>query len=191
MIKERIKKTNIDDNFSIDELYVFTNEKNNYSYLLGKNGCSMIVDEYLLNCLKNKDISENFKFKLLGHGLGKLKTPKTKTVKINDKNIYFVIDVTKRCNFNCLYCFRDLSDNRVIDNDKLKDICNYILKITKERKLKNVKVQVWGGEPLLAFNKLEYIYNFFKDTSINLAIDVETNGSLITDDLAKKLYKSA
>jgi len=188
MIKETIKKTNIDDNFYINELYVFTNKKNKYSYLLGKNGCSMIVDEYLLNSIKNKNISEDLKFKLLNHGLGSLKNPKTKTVVADDQSIYFVIDVTKRCNFDCLYCFRNLNDNRIIDDDILKDICNYILNIIKERKLNNVKVQVWGGEPLLAFNKLEYIYNFFKDTPVNLVIDIETNGSLISDELAKKLY---
>ena len=188
MIKEKIKKTNIDDNFYIEDIYVFTNEENKYSYLLGKNGCSIIVDEYLLNCIKTKEISEDLKFKLLGHGLGYLKNPDTKIANIEDKSIYFVIDVTKRCNFDCLYCFRNLNDNRVIDDDKLKDICNFILNIVNERNLKGVKVQVWGGEPLLAFNKLEYIYNFFKDTSIKLSIDVETNGSLITEDLAKKLY---
>ena len=189
MIKERIKKIDIDDNIYVDELFVFTNEENKYSYLLGKNGCAMIVDEYLLNSLKNKDISENFKFKLLGHGLGGLKEPEIKPIQVEDNNIYFVIDVTKRCNFDCLYCFRNLKDNRIIDDDKLEDICNYILNIVKERKLKKVKVQVWGGEPLLAFNKLEYIYNFFKDTPVNLAIDVETNGSLVTDALAKRLYE--
>ena len=108
--------------------------------------------------------------------------------KVKNKNIYFIIDVTKKCNFDCIYCFRNLEDKRVISNTKLKDICNFILNIVKERKMKNIIIQVWGGEPLLAMDKLEYIYNFFKEKNIPLRIDVETNGSLITDEIAKRLY---
>jgi len=188
MKKERIKKFTVDDNIIFNDLYVFTNENNNYSYLLGKNGCSMIVDSHLLNDLKNHDINEDFQFKLLGHGLLELKNPVIKLTECDDNNIYFVIDVTKKCNFDCLYCFRNLNDNRIIDDQHLKDICQYILNITKERNLKHVKVQVWGGEPLLAIDKLEYVYTFFQNTDIELSIDVETNGSLVTENLAKKLY---
>lgn len=188
MKKELLKKFNIDNNFYVDDIFVFTNESNKYSFLLNKNGCSMIVDEELLNSIKRKNIEENLKFKMLQHGLAKLKNPKISTSKEKNKNIYFIIDVTKKCNFNCLYCFRNLDDNRIIENDKLRDICSYILDITKKRKLKNVTVQVWGGEPLLAIDKLEFVYNFFKDTDIMLKIDIETNGSLITDSIAKKLF---
>ena len=188
MKKELLKKFNIDNNFYVDDIFVFTNDSNKYSFLLNKNGCSMIVDEELLNIIKNKKIDEILKFKMLQHGLAKLKSPKISISKEENKNIYFIIDVTKKCNFNCLYCFRNLDDNRIITNDRLQDICSYILNITKKRKLKNVTVQVWGGEPLLAIDKLEFVYNFFKDTDIILKIDIETNGSLITDSIAKKLF---
>lgn len=188
MKKELLKKFSIDNNFYVDDIFVFTNESNEYSFLLNKNGCSMIVDAELLNRIKNKKIDEILKFKMLHHGLAHLKNPKISISKEKNKNIYFIIDVTKKCNFNCLYCFRNLDDNRIITNDRLQDICSYILNISKKRKLKNVTVQVWGGEPLLAIDKLEFVYNFFKDTSIILKIDIETNGSLITDSIAKKLY---
>ena len=49
MKKELLKKFNIDNNFYVDDIFVFTNESNKYSFLLNKNGCSMIVDEELLN----------------------------------------------------------------------------------------------------------------------------------------------
>ena len=188
MKKELLKKFNIDNNFYVDEIFMFTNESNKYSFLLNKKGCSMIVDEELLNRIKSKNIDENLKFKMLQHGLARLKNPNISISKKKDKNIYFIIDVTKKCNFNCLYCFRNLDDDRIITNDKLQDICSYILNITKKRKLKNVTVQVWGGEPLLAIDKLEFVYNFFKETNIMLKIDIETNGSLITNSIAKKLF---
>ena len=183
---EKIKKYVIDDNFCINDMYIFS--KNKYSFLLGKNGCSMIVNSDILNDIKNKKVDENLKIKLLNHGLAKLSNPNIFVSKRQNKNIYFIIDVTKKCNFDCIYCFRNLEDKRVISDKTLEDICNYILNIVKIRKLKNVIVQVWGGEPLLAMDKLEYIYNFFKDTNIKLRIDIETNGSLITDSIAKKLY---
>ncbi len=188
MIKETLKKYIIDNNFYVDDIFIFTNEKNKYSFLLGKNGCSMIVDEYLLRNIKSKKLDENLKVKLIQHGLAGLKKPKITLPKNQNENIYFIIDVTKRCNFNCIYCFRDLNDNRVIDNKVLKDICQFIVNIVNERKLKNVTVQVWGGEPLLAIEKIEYIYNFFENTNVKLKIDIETNGSLITETIAKKLF---
>lgn len=188
MKKEIIKSFNIDNDFYIDDIFVFTNEKNNYSFLLNKNGCSIIIDLELLNEIKTKKPSENLKFKLIQHGLAGLRKSKISISEEENNNIYFIIDVTKKCNFNCLYCFRNLDDNRVIEDDKLQDICSYILNITEKRNLKNVTVQIWGGEPLLALDKIEFVYNFFKNTHITLNIDIETNGSLITDKIAKKLF---
>ena len=127
MIKETLKKYIIDNNFYVDDIFIFTNEKNKYSFLLGKNGCSMIVDEYLLRNIKSKKLDENLKVKLIQHGLAGLKKPKITLPKNQNENIYFIIDVTKRCNFNCIYCFTDLKDNRAIDNKVLKDI-SFIIK---------------------------------------------------------------
>ena len=76
MIKEMLKKYSIDNNFYVDDIFIFTNESNKYSFLLGKNGCSMIVDEYLLNNIKGKNIDENLKMKLIQHGLASLRNPK-------------------------------------------------------------------------------------------------------------------
>lgn len=188
MISELLQKFNIDNNFFIDDIFVFTNKSNGYSFLLSRKGCSMIVSKELLENIKEKNIDETLKFKLLQHGLANIKNPSISLSRKKDKNIYFIIDVTKRCNFNCLYCFRNLNDNRIIDNNVLKDICEYVLKVVKQRKLKNVTVQIWGGEPILALDKLEYVYNFFQNTNINLKIDIETNGSLISDSIARKLY---
>lgn len=188
MKREIINREDIDEKFCINKIYVYTNEKSGYSLLLGENGSIMIIDKYLLEDIKEKKINENFKFKLIQHGLASLKDNNISISDNVNKNIYFVIDVTKKCNFNCIYCFRDLSDTRVIDDKTLKDICQYILNIAKERKLDSVRIQVWGGEPISAIEKLEYIYNFFKNTNIVVKIDVETNGSLITDKLAKKLH---
>ena len=183
---EIIKKTIIDNNFWLEDIYVFT--KNNYSFLLGKNGTSMIVSNDILDNIKKKELDENLKIKLLNHGLAELKDIGISISKKASDNVYFIIDITKKCNFDCIYCFRNLEDKRVISDDVLKDICKYILNIVKEREMKNVTIQVWGGEPLLAMDKIEYIYNFFHDININLHIDIETNGSLITKEIAKKLY---
>jgi len=188
MKKELLKKYNINNNFYLDDIYIFTNESNKYSFLLNKKGCSMIVDEELLNNIKDRNIDEILQFKLIQHGLATVKEPKISISKEKDNRIYFIIDVTKRCNFNCIYCFRNLDDNRIIETDKLEDICKYILNIVKKRKMKNVTIQIWGGEPLLAMTRLEFVYNFFKETDIKLKIDIETNGSLITDSIAKRLY---
>ena len=187
MKKELIKKYIVDDNFIVDDIFVFSD--NNKSFLLNKKGCSMFVDGYLLNNIKNRQLDENLKFKMIQRGLARIKGSNIYVKNRRNKGIYFVIDVTKKCNFNCLYCFRNLNDSRTISNDRLKDICEYILNVAKKRKLSKISVQVWGGEPLLAMDKLEFIYSYFKDTDVSLKIDIETNGSLITESVARRLYE--
>ena len=187
IIQSHLKSYEIND-FKFKGAYTFTNENKNNYFLLNEDGCSIIFNKKLYNKLKNKDLTESMKFKLIQHGMATIEGL-DKIVSYNEDNsIYFIIDTTKKCNLNCMYCFRDLNDKREITEEKLEDICKFILNILKERNLNKVNIQMWGGEPILAISKIEYVYNFFNDKNINVKIDIETNGSLITDKIAKKLY---
>ena len=175
--------------FTLNKSYYFWIENIDRYFLLGDNGTSIIVDGNLFNSIINKRPSEELKFKLIQHGLAKLKNELKETKKGNQlDSIYFIIDITKRCNFKCLYCFRNLNDNREIKSDMLIDICKYIYQIALERHLTRVNIQMWGGEPLFALEKIELVYNYFHNLDINISLDLETNASLITEEIAKKLY---
>lgn len=189
MKEKYYSKIVLEDGFVLDGFYLFESNKSNYCFLLNKKGCSIILDKKLVSDILSNNIKEKLKMKLLSHGMAHIKTLNIKIPKELNDDVYFIIDLTKKCNFDCFYCFRNLNDNRVISNKRLKDICTFILEYAKEKKKGGIQLQVWGGEALLALNKIEYIYNFFKASNVNLVIDVETNGSLITDTIAKKLYE--
>lgn len=92
------------------------------------------------------------------------------------------IDITPRCNSKCIYCLSsdrmsdatELSTEKIINTIKeLSDLGLWILTIS-------------GGEPLLRkdiFEILDYV------TGLNIPIRFFTNGMLIDDDTANKLFK--
>lgn len=176
--------------------YCFSSERSDYHFLLGKNGCSIIIDSELLGSLLNKEISENFMFKLVQHGMASAEGSTFPHDEYEElckgdcipEPLFFIIDITKKCNLNCIYCFRDLNDRRTITMETLEDICRYILKLAHEMKRSSINIQLWGGEPLLAFEQIEYVCSFFKAADVHAVIDIETNGTLITDEIAEKLY---
>jgi uncharacterized protein len=104
---------------------------------------------------------------------------------------YFIIDLTKRCNFDCIYCFRDFHNTDTISFEVLEKILQYILEYCHKESVSKIGLQMWGGEPLLAFDRIEYVVDFFHHTDLDVSIDIETNASLVTEEIAKKLYEAS
>ena len=183
-----LKPYTIND-FNFHGAYCFSSNNNNF--LLGKNGCSIIINNNLLKNLTKP--SSAFKLKLIQHGLadinGKNILKPMPKLSYHDKITYFIIDITKACNFSCIYCFRDFKDKKTISKERIKDICDYILSVAHEQKTYRINIQMWGGEPLKAVDCIYYVKKYFADTDIYVSIDIESNGSLITDDIARQLYE--
>lgn len=183
------------DDFRFTGAYCFSDETKGNHFILGKNGCSIIVNTALKKMLEEGIPNLEFQFKLVQHGLADIydkKAPEQPDFGTNNqcgnlKVSYFIIDTTKRCNFGCIYCFRDLSDNRDIDFSTLKDICCYIERVAIAQNTKNIHIQIWGGEPLLVMDRIWYVIDYFHHAEITAAIDIETNGSLIDDAAARQL----
>lgn len=179
------------EGFGLGEFYfsgahVFSD--NGANFLLGSNGCSIIMDDILLERMQRKKLSEGLEIKLVQHGLacvpGKEIFRCEKKIDIR----YFIIDLTKRCNFDCIYCFRNFQDHSVIERGILEDVLRYITEYCTQNSIKRIGVQLWGGEPLLALEEIEYVVDFFRKTKLEVSFDIETNGSLITAEIAEKLY---
>ncbi len=162
--------------------YIF--KKNKKALILTKNGNTALVGEDMLENLQRGEIPLDAKAYLINRGILQLDN------NFDDNRIitYFIIDITKICNFDCIYCFRDLHDSRVISIERLNEILRFIESYCREKNLFNIRLQMWGGEPTLALDRIEYTVNFFKRTNITAIIDVETNASIVTEDVAKRLY---
>lgn len=174
------------DAFHFHGCYLFS--ESGYNYMLAENGCAMIVNDVLLESICKKTVSSDLQFKLVQHGLatvpGKQMFRCEKKVDIR----YFIIDMTKKCNFDCVYCFRDLHHTPTVSYEILEDILQYIYKYCQRESITKIGLQMWGGEPLFALEQIEYVVSFFEKTPLDVAIDIETNASLITEEIAHKLF---
>ncbi|MCS7202699.1 MAG: radical SAM protein [Dictyoglomus sp.] len=91
-------------------------------------------------------------------------------------------EVTTQCNFRCIHCYCNAGEK---DKEELnfEEIKNLILQV-KELKIK--ELDLVGGEPFM-HPKILDIISFAHN--IGQKVIINTNGSLITNDLAKSLKK--
>ncbi len=93
----------------------------------------------------------------------------------------FVWNITPQCNLKCAHCYRESSitnDEAVLSDEKCLQFVDEI------KDVKPPVVLLTGGEPLLRKNIFDIIK---KCKNVGLRVGLSTNGTLITDGLAKKL----
>ena len=98
----------------------------------------------------------------------------------NSDSIY--IELTRRCNLNCIHCCLDKNkpvEDKFQLNEYLRVIEEYYSLPTHSK-----NIILFGGEPLLNRNWLE-IAIFAKD--LGFEVSILTNGTLITREIAEKL----
>lgn len=166
--------------------YIFSDK--GFSFLLNaENGCSIVLDSTLTNEILNHHISEALAIRLIQRGLISNKNSMVPVVQECDGPTFFIFDLTQACNFRCIYCFRHLEDKvTTITDDNLDAITSYIIDYCKKYRLKDFCIQPWGGEPLIAFEKIKRMDDAFKAADLQPLISIETNASLITEKLAKE-----
>lgn len=91
------------------------------------------------------------------------------------KAIYFMM--TKFCPNRCKYCY-------INDKDKNISISTDLIE-QKIKELKPIRIIFFGGEPLVELDKIEYIYNKYKD---NLKMEVVTSTSANYKDFINRIY---
>jgi len=111
------------------------------------------------------------------------------------KPTFFVIDLTYKCNLNCIYCVRKRFNYNKNNSNISKQILTKIVELIKQAvdkfNLDRVYIQPYGGEPTL-YNELIFYLDDLLNTTIGKGkykIVLETNGIGITPDIAHEFYR--
>lgn len=103
----------------------------------------------------------------------------------NKETLNVTIAPTMQCNFSCPYCFEGNNKNF---SQMSEEIENRIVQfLIKQNEKKKITISWFGGEPLLAFNKILSISSKLDENNISYSASMITNGSLLREDIIKKL----
>lgn len=97
------------------------------------------------------------------------------------------LDITGNCNLKCLHCYNssgDTAGKSDMDFATLKSVVNQIIKFEP------LTVCICGGEPTLRKKELLYTISAFKNSGVIPAINMVSNGFIITRDYASDLVTS-
>tara|TARA_Y100000310_G_C20663053_1_gene805873 strand:- start:804 stop:2084 length:1281 start_codon:yes stop_codon:yes gene_type:complete len=95
---------------------------------------------------------------------------------------------TDECNFHCKYCFLENSFDKnykhsQMDKNTLRKGIDFFVNNSKRGKGKRTII-IYGGEPLINKEIVREAINYTRRKEPDIGINVVTNGSLITDDMA-------
>lgn len=112
---------------------------------------------------------------------------------------YLELIMSEACNFRCTYCihFNNLETSERIKNPKkfmpfevAKEAVDHFLAILRQQGKRLAEVNFGGGEPLLVWSVIEQVLEYCRpryDSEFTFRFSINTNGSLITPEIAKRL----
>ena len=107
----------------------------------------------------------------------------------NKKEMFIRLWTTSACNANCFYCFEKGYPIQTMTIETADKVVNYI--INHYNNESRITFEWFGGEPLLNTKIIDYIFNkltpFCNEHNCKLQSEFITNGSLITEEIAKKM----
>lgn len=101
------------------------------------------------------------------------------------KGIYsFTILPTLACNARCIYCYEEGMKQISMTSEVVEQTIRYIL---ANRQGNTVKLNWFGGEPLLGVQTIDRICVAMREAGVEYRSNMTSNGSLITPDIVKKM----
>lgn len=146
--------------------------------LAGKDNIDMVDDKLFQELVKMKalvedDRDEFYNIKYL-----------TQLQRFSQNYLELTINPTLHCNFACVYCF-EANKPPIYMSDLVE---NSIIELIKNMKhSKCVHITWFGGEPLMAFDRIVSITKKIKDIGVNYTASMITNGYLLTDKVIDRL----
>ena len=104
------------------------------------------------------------------------------------------LNVTEKCNLDCSYCFERVSNvyakKRNMSWEIAKESLDKFIALNIKNQSSEISIRFFGGEPLINWDLvvrcLDYNQTLIPD-SIKINYIMNTNGTLLTDEIAKKL----
>ena len=168
------------NSLTLKKVYL-SNKKNSkiLTALSAKNFTNDVKNLVALNFIVPKDFDAEKVFDSVGNSLLRKKPL---------PGISYIL-VTDFCNFKCGYCFIEnaLSGPSIVMSKDVADkVINVLINAAKD--VKDYRVTFYGGEPFSNSEIVFYIIDKLEEASKNkFLFSAITNGSFITEDLAKKL----
>ena len=100
------------------------------------------------------------------------------------KYISINLNVAQTCNMKCIYCY---GDEGTYGNESLMtfETAKKTLDFYSENNYIVISICFFGGEPLMNFDLIQKIVNYVETKKINAKFSIITNGTLITEKIAK------
>lgn len=104
--------------------------------------------------------------------------------------LHIFLIMTYSCNSNCSYCFEKNTSNDpfFLNPSNIDPIKNYI-RSHYNRGYSSLELHFFGGEPLLETGLINELLKYLNENEIYFKSNVITNGTLITEDIAKSFLK--
>ena len=152
-------------------------------------GTTLLMDNVSSQNLIQGKISNHLAFVMVQRGMASYRFSRpVKTIDDSAVPAFFLIDMTKNCNLNCLYCFRNL-DKKLpsMKEAQLKNIINALIQYMCKYPDIPFSIQAWGGEPLLKLDLILLMRHMFDSAGLYPEITIETNGTLISKEAAEAI----
>lgn len=143
------------------------------------------------NVEKNSDAKNLFDLGFLKEDEDNECLPVDKIIQ-NYKNneLTLTLFTTRQCNFRCVYCYEKFNDT-YLSKHNFETIMSFIQKCCEKNDIKKIRINLFGGEPLLNYTNIIFFLNelneFCKESDINVSVGMTTNGYLLKKDKYENL----
>ena len=93
-------------------------------------------------------------------------------------SLMLTIAITRACNFDCSYCFEGNRTGKPMS----KEVEDKLIAFIKGYKSDNISITWYGGEPLLAFDRILSINSRVKEMGKKISASMITNGYLLDEE---------
>ena len=99
------------------------------------------------------------------------------------------LNISNLCNMECDYCYIDPSQKEQMNWLTAQKALTLFFDLQKQSNQNYSEIRFFGGEPILNWPVIEQVFKYVKYLKNNIKVDyiLNTNGTIITENIARKL----